>query len=286
MEESLTSYAGVPRLLRAARSLDVPGSVNCHLHLQQRPRGFDEASYVESFLVRNALGGDCLEDFDRLGEEPGLKEMLGYEIPSPEAARKFLYQLHEAEKLEQAQRELPAGQVSSIPEESAALRALAQVNQDLVGKIAGRCADQKIATMDVDATVMECWNSDLSRRQGISAGVGLVGGNGVGRFRPVSGWECAGPQRVVGSEAARRGAGGKDYLCHERAHDTAAEGPHRADRGAAVKSLSKRRRDRDRVHGCAALVARGRRGAAGGGRAITRCSDWGAQATEDVVCGW
>jgi hypothetical protein len=160
LEESLTGYAGVPLLLRAARSLDVPGSVRRHLHLKQRQRGFDEASYVESFLVLNALGGDCLEDFDRLREDPGLREMLGHEAPSPEAARKFLYQFHEAEKIEQAQRELPAGQVSYIPEESVPLRALAQVNQDVVRELARRCSDQKIATLDVDATVIESWKHE------------------------------------------------------------------------------------------------------------------------------
>ena len=157
LEENLTSYAGVPLLLRTGRSLDVPGSVRRYLSLKQRQRGFDEASYVESFLVLNALGGDCLEDFDRLREDRGLQEMLGHEVPSPEAARKFLYQFHDAEKLEQAQRELPAGQVSYIPEESAPLRALAQVNQDLVREFARRCPEQKIATIDVDATVIESW---------------------------------------------------------------------------------------------------------------------------------
>ena len=103
----------------------------------------------------NALGGDRLEDFDRLGEDAGLQQMLGHEVPSPEAARKFLYQFHDPEKIDQAQRELPAGQVSYIPEESVPLRALAQVNQEMVQEIGRRCPDQKIATMDLDATVME-----------------------------------------------------------------------------------------------------------------------------------
>jgi hypothetical protein len=154
-EEVLTAYAGVPLFVRAVRSFDVPGSVKRHLHLKQRQRGFDEATYVESFLVLNALGGECLEDFDRLREDPGLAEMLGHELPSPEAARKFLYAFHEEERLEQAQAELPVGQVSYVPSESEPLRALAQVNQDLVHAIGRRSADQKIATVDVDATVIE-----------------------------------------------------------------------------------------------------------------------------------
>lgn len=160
LEETVTAYGGIPVFLRAARSLDVGGLVKRHVHLKKRDRGFDEASYVESFLVLNALGGDCLEDFDRLREDDGLGEMLGHDVPSPEAARKFLYQFHDEEKLKQAQSELPAGQVSYIPEESAPLRSLAQVNQELVQEIGRRCADQKIATIDLDATVIESWKKE------------------------------------------------------------------------------------------------------------------------------
>lgn len=160
LEETMTAYGGLPLFLRAARSLEVGGLVKRHVQVKQRQRGLDEASYVESFLILNALGGDCLEDFGRLREDDGLREMLGHEVPSPEAARKFLYQFHDEEKFEQAQKELPAGQVSYIPEESAPLRALAQVNQDLVREIGRRCAEQKIATIDLDTTIIESWKKE------------------------------------------------------------------------------------------------------------------------------
>jgi len=91
LQEQVTALGGIPLLVRAARSLDVPGSVQRHLRVKQRERGFDEATYVESFLVLNAVGGDCLEDFDALREDGGLAEMLGHGVPSAEAARKFLY---------------------------------------------------------------------------------------------------------------------------------------------------------------------------------------------------
>ena len=158
--EVLTAYAGLPLFVRALRSFNVPGSVQQHLHLKQRQRGFDEATYVESLLVLNALGGDCLEDFDRLREDAGLAQMLGHQLPSPEAARKFLYCFHDEERIEQAQAELPVGQVSYIPSESEPLRALAQVNRELVQTIGRRCADQKIATVDLDATVIESWKRE------------------------------------------------------------------------------------------------------------------------------
>ena len=159
-EECLTAFGGVPLFVRTARSLDVPGSVKRNLALKQRDRGFDEATYIESFLVLNAAGGDCLEDFDCLREDRGLAAMLGHEVPSPEAARKFLYQFHDPEKIEQAQRELPMGEVSYVPEESTPLRGLAQVNQDVVRELARRCAGERIATIDMDATVIESWKRE------------------------------------------------------------------------------------------------------------------------------
>jgi hypothetical protein len=160
LQDCVTAYAGIPLFLQAARSLDVPGRVKQHLQLKQRQRGLDEAGYVESFLVLNALGGECLDDFDRLREDEGLSEMLGHEVPSPEAARKFLYQFHDESKREQAQRELPAGQVSYIAEESAPLRALAQVNQEMVQEVGRRCADQRIATIDLDSTIIESYKRE------------------------------------------------------------------------------------------------------------------------------
>ena len=160
LEECLTALAGLALFVRTVRSLDVPGSVKRNLALKQRERGFDEPTYIESFLVLNAVGGDCLDDFERLREDPGLADLLGHPVPSPEAARKFLYQFHEAKKIEQAQQLLPVGQVSYVPEESAPLSGLAQVNQDLVRELAGRCAGQKIATIDMDATVIESWKRE------------------------------------------------------------------------------------------------------------------------------
>ena len=160
LEEQVTALGGIPLLVRAARSLDVPGSVERHLRLKQRERGFDEARYVESFLVLNAVGGDCLEDFDQLREDAVLAEMLGHAVPSAEAARKFLYQFHDGEKIEQAQQALAADRVSYIPEENPALQGLGQVNQDVVRELGRRCAEQKIATLDVDATIIESWKRE------------------------------------------------------------------------------------------------------------------------------
>jgi hypothetical protein len=153
--ETMTSWGGIPLLVRAFRSLGLAQSVKQHVQIKQRQRGYEEASFVESFVILNAVGGECLDDFERLREDSGVAEMLGHEIPSPEAARKFLYQFHDEEKIVEAKQQLPLGQVAYIPGENAALQGLGQVNRDLIAELGRRCPDQKIATVDQDATIIE-----------------------------------------------------------------------------------------------------------------------------------
>jgi hypothetical protein len=162
-EENLTALGGMPLLMQAFRSLGAGHSVAEHIHLKQRQRGLDEASYVESFVVLNAAGGDCLEDFDHVRADTGLAELIGHELPSPEAARKFLYQFHDESKVEEAQQqELALGRVSYIPQESAALAGLGAVNRDVVQEFGRRTRD-KIATIDMDATIIESWKQEAQR---------------------------------------------------------------------------------------------------------------------------
>jgi hypothetical protein len=50
--------------------------------------------------------------------------------------------------------------VSYIAEESALLRALAQVNQEMVQEVGRRCPGKKIATIDLDATIIESYKRE------------------------------------------------------------------------------------------------------------------------------
>src|SRR5256712_4662347 len=49
--ETLTSYGGVPLVLQAFRSLGLPQAVERHVQIKQRERGYDEATFVESFVI-------------------------------------------------------------------------------------------------------------------------------------------------------------------------------------------------------------------------------------------
>lgn len=102
------------------------------------------------------MGGECLEDFDQLRADAGLAELVGpCDAPSPEAARNFLYAFHEDVKIEEAQLRLKADEKAYIPEETAALQGLAVVNRTAIAEVGRRSGDQKIATVDQDATIIE-----------------------------------------------------------------------------------------------------------------------------------
>jgi hypothetical protein len=153
--ETLTSYGGVPLVVQAFRSLGLPQAIEQHVRIKQRDRGYDESTFIESFVILNAVGGECLEDFEQLRADAGLAELIGHGMPSPEAARNFLYEFHEDAKIEEAQLRLKGDEKAYIPEETVALQGLAAVNRQAIAEVGRRCPDQKIATVDQDATIIE-----------------------------------------------------------------------------------------------------------------------------------
>jgi hypothetical protein len=155
IEETLTALGGMPLVVQAFRSLGLPASVREQVRVKERDRGYDEATFVESFVILNAAGGECVEDFGRLRQDPGLAEMIGHELPSPEAGLQFLYAFHEEEKIEEAQQRRLPGEIAYIPEETLPLQGLGRVNRDLVQRLGERCPEQRIATVDQDATIIE-----------------------------------------------------------------------------------------------------------------------------------
>ena len=153
--ERLTALGGMPLVVQAFRSLGLPGSVGRQVQVKERARGYDEATMVESFVVLNAAGGECVDDFQRLREDSGLEELIGHALPSPATALQFLYQFHDEEKIEEAKRRRQPREEAYIPEENEALQGLGEVNRELVQGLGQRCPDQKIATIDQDATLIE-----------------------------------------------------------------------------------------------------------------------------------
>jgi hypothetical protein len=158
----LTSFGGLPLVMETFRALDLSRSIQKHLPILERQGRYREADYIESFISVFAAGGDCVEDFELLREDEGLKK-LTLRVPSPEAIRWFLNAFHEEEAL---QGRLP--HKAFIPEETELLRGLGAVNRDLISKATSREVPWK-ATIDLDATVIEsqkqeAWMTYLGER--------------------------------------------------------------------------------------------------------------------------
>src|SRR5438132_12676479 len=155
LQETLTVLGGIPLVVQAFRSLGLPSSVQQHVAVKERERGYDEATFVESFVILNAAGGECVDDFAHLRSDAGLAELVGHELPSPEAARKFLNAFHEEEKIAEAQQRRLPDAVAYIPEENRALEGLGRVNRELLQRLGERCADEKILTVAEEGTMHE-----------------------------------------------------------------------------------------------------------------------------------
>ena len=58
LQETLTALGGIPLVVQAFRSLGVPGSVQQHVNVKERERGYDEATFVRHSLVlaNNSIG--------------------------------------------------------------------------------------------------------------------------------------------------------------------------------------------------------------------------------------
>ena len=68
LAEELTGLGGVPLVVRAFGSLGLPAAIREHVHIKQRERGYDEATYVESLVVVNAVGGSVRRTWSDCGK--------------------------------------------------------------------------------------------------------------------------------------------------------------------------------------------------------------------------
>ena len=96
--------------------------------------------------------------------DAGLSEIVGHRMPSPSVARKFLNGFHEDAQIETAKQQRRLDQIAYIPEETEALRGLGLVNRELAGELVRLCPEQRIATVDQDATIIESKRREALRR--------------------------------------------------------------------------------------------------------------------------
>jgi hypothetical protein len=105
---------------------------------------------VESFVLLSALGGDCIDDMERLRQDKGLEVMLGYQPPAPDTARQWLDKFHDDSLMQ-----IRPLQGSFIPKESTALAGLKEPNRQVIWTYVDKVKPGLEVTFDVDAQLVE-----------------------------------------------------------------------------------------------------------------------------------
>jgi Transposase DDE domain group 1 len=145
-----TPHAGVGLLIETGRRSGVMAAAEKYLPPKRSAKGLGQGQFVEAVVLLSALGGDCVDDFDNLRRDMGLRALTGYRLPAAPTVRQWLDRFHEEALL--AGR--PA-QGSFIPRESDWLAGLRAVLQHSVRTYVSAMVPGPAVTLDVDAHLVE-----------------------------------------------------------------------------------------------------------------------------------
>jgi len=106
-------------------------------------------------VLLSALGGDCIEDMERLRQDKGLESMLGYRPPAPETARQWLDKFHDKALM----KERPL-QGAFIPPQSVRLGGLKEPSRQVIWTYIDKVKPGLEVTFDVDAQLVETAKAD------------------------------------------------------------------------------------------------------------------------------
>ena len=155
LQEEVTAHAGVALLVDTGRRSGVMAVADRVLPGKKNPKGLSHGQMVESLVVLSALGGECVDDLQKLREDRGLEAMVGYSLPAPSTVRAWLDRWHDEEAV--AERPL---QGSFIPEESCGLAGLKELLAQSVRAYGSAVKPGREATLDVDAHRVESSKRD------------------------------------------------------------------------------------------------------------------------------
>jgi hypothetical protein len=170
--EGMTGMGGIGPYLDLACRSGMVRSIERHVKARGE-QGWTDAESVLSLVMLNLVGGDCVEDVDRLESDKGfcrlfskavsqglsrkgrrgLKKRWRKEkarsVPSSSAVFRYLAEFHDRD-----QEGLRERGKAFIPLSNEALKGLCKVNTELVGFVQNNRVEQT-ATLDMDATLVE-----------------------------------------------------------------------------------------------------------------------------------
>jgi hypothetical protein len=146
----MTPWAGVSTLVEAYRTYGVGDAADRALPKKKTAKGLSQGQMTESFVLLSALGGECVEDIERLRQDGGLEAMLGYQIPAAETARQWLDKFHDENSMSGQPQ-----QGTFIPVESAPLAGLREPIRQVIWSYIEKTKPGQEVTPDVDAHLVE-----------------------------------------------------------------------------------------------------------------------------------
>ena len=99
LEAVMTPWTGVAPLIGSMRKTEVMSKADKVLPLNRSSKGLTSEQMLECFVLLSPLGGDSLEDMERLSRDKALAQMLGYAMPAPDTARQWLDRFHQEEAM-------------------------------------------------------------------------------------------------------------------------------------------------------------------------------------------
>ena len=169
----MTALAGLPVYLDLAHMMGLSRSVEKHLAVRVRGRGWTDSQVVTSLVLLNLAGGDCVDDLDIFEADEGFCRVLRRTymqgmprkvrralerrwvkegrrtVPSASSVFRYLSAFHDSE-----QEALRQPGKAFIPAANKHLRGFVKVNTDFLAFL-HKNSPHETATLDMDATLVE-----------------------------------------------------------------------------------------------------------------------------------
>jgi len=175
-----TALAGLPLYFELGVVAGLVDSIQARLKV--RAQGWSDVAVVMSLILLQLAGGESVDDIGKLQADEGFQRLMvevlsqafprkerrrairqwrkerrkGKEaaFPSPSSILRYLSAFHDPEQDKRREEALAAGVKAFIPAENEHLRAISEINKDLLSWNQRR-SPQKRATLDMDATLIE-----------------------------------------------------------------------------------------------------------------------------------
>jgi len=170
----VTGLAGLPLYLDLGKAAKINNLITRYLGHLGPSQGWSVTQQIFAIVLLNLSGGDCVDDLNRLNEDPGFCKILRRaevyrfgrrkrralekrwrkkqlrSVPSPSSTHRFLALFHDS-----AEEPKRTENTAFIPAQNTMLQGLVNINSAVVAFGHRHQPDEEIATLDMDATLVE-----------------------------------------------------------------------------------------------------------------------------------